>query len=211
MARESRNVSGTGLAIRRPGASKAVAASVNVKTGRGVVGVGELQTSGRDSVVGEEVGVVAKTVKVGSKVAQVVSAQVGGKRKVVSVRAGSQRVSDVSVQNFAGTRGVAGALVQPSLGLEAAAALVLKHRLPAISFRRHFVEAGGLLSYGSDQAEINRAVAAYVDRLLKGARVADLPVVQTSKTELVVNQKTARALGFVFPPLFLARVDEVIE
>ncbi len=109
MARESRNVSGTGLAIRRPGASKAVAASVNVKTGRGVVGVGELQTSGRDSVVGEEVGVVAKTVKVGSKVAQVVSAQVGGKRKVVSVRAGSQRVSDVSVQNFAGTRGVAGA------------------------------------------------------------------------------------------------------
>jgi putative ABC transport system substrate-binding protein len=109
------------------------------------------------------------------------------------------------------TRGVAGALVQPSLGLEAAAALVLKHRLPAISFRRHFVEAGGLLSYGSDQAEINREVAAYVDRLLKGARVADLPVVQTSKTELVVNQKTARALGFVFPPLFLARVDEVIE
>ncbi len=109
------------------------------------------------------------------------------------------------------TRGVGGVLVQPSLGLDTAAALALKHRLPAISFRRQFVEAGGLLSYGSDQAEINREVAVYVDRILKGARVADLPVVQTSKVELVINQKTARELGFVFPPLFLARVDEVIE
>lgn len=108
-------------------------------------------------------------------------------------------------------RAVDGVLVQPSLGLEAAAALVLKHRLPAISFRREFVEAGGLLSYGSDQAEINREVAVYVDRILKGARVADLPVMQTSKVELVINQKTAQALGIVFPPLFLARVDEVIE
>jgi putative ABC transport system substrate-binding protein len=108
-------------------------------------------------------------------------------------------------------RGVGGVLVQPSLGLEAAAALVLKHRLPAISFRRQFVEAGGLLSYGSDQTEINRKIVAYVDRILKGARVGDLPVVQTSKVELVINQKTAQALGFVFPLLFLARVDEVIE
>ena len=108
-------------------------------------------------------------------------------------------------------RAVGGVLVQPSLGFEAVAVLALKHRLPAISFRREFVEAGGLLSYGSDQAEINREVAVYVDRILKGARVADLPVLQTSKVELVVNQKTARALGIAFPPLFLARVDEVIE
>lgn len=108
-------------------------------------------------------------------------------------------------------RGVAGVLVQPSLGLEAAAALTLKNRLPAISFRREFVEVGGLLAYGADQTEINRGVASYVDRILKGARPADLPVVEASKVELVVNQKTARALGFAFPPLFLARVDEVIE
>ena len=108
-------------------------------------------------------------------------------------------------------RAVDGVLVQPSLGVEAAAALALKHRLPAISFRRDFVTAGGLLSYGSDQVEINRAVAAYVDRILKGARVADLPVVQTSKVELVINQKTARAFGIVFPPLILGIVDEVIE
>jgi putative ABC transport system substrate-binding protein len=108
-------------------------------------------------------------------------------------------------------RAVDGVLVQPSLGLEVAAALTLKHRLPAISFRRQFVDAGGLLSYGSDQAEINREVAVYVDRILKGRRVADLPVVQTSKVELLINQKTARALGIAFPAAFLARVDEVIE
>jgi len=108
-------------------------------------------------------------------------------------------------------RGVGGVLVQPSLGLEAAAVLSLKNRLPAISFRREFAEVGGLLSYGADQTEINRQVAVYVDRILKGARVADLPVMEASKVELVVNQRTARALGFVFPPLFLARVDEVIE
>jgi putative ABC transport system substrate-binding protein len=108
-------------------------------------------------------------------------------------------------------RGVDAVLVQPSLGLTAAAALALKNRLPAISFRREFVEAGGLLSYGADQGEINRGVAAYVDRILKGARPADLPVVQASKIELVVNRKTARELGIVLPPMFLARVDEVIE
>jgi putative tryptophan/tyrosine transport system substrate-binding protein len=108
-------------------------------------------------------------------------------------------------------RRVDAVLVQPSLGLQAAAALALQNRLPAISFRREFVEVGGLLSYGADQGEINRNVAAYVDRILKGAKPADLPVIQAAKIELVVNQKTARALGFVFPPMFLARVDEVIE
>jgi putative tryptophan/tyrosine transport system substrate-binding protein len=108
-------------------------------------------------------------------------------------------------------RGVDGLLVQPTLGLEAAARLALKNRVAAISFRREFVEAGGLLSYGADQIEVNRSIAAYVDRVLKGGRPADLPVVQSTKVELVVNRKTARALGFDFPPMFLARVDEVIE
>jgi putative ABC transport system substrate-binding protein len=108
-------------------------------------------------------------------------------------------------------RGVDGVSIQPSLGLEATAALALKHRLAAISFRREFAEVGGLMSYGADQAEINRAVAGYVDKILKGARPADLPVQQASRIELIVNQKTARALGLVFPPMFLARADEVIE
>jgi putative ABC transport system substrate-binding protein len=108
-------------------------------------------------------------------------------------------------------RGVDGVLVQPSLGLQATAALALKYRLAAISFRREFAEAGGLLSCGADQVEVNRAVAGCVDKILKGARPADLPVQQASRVELIVNQKTARVLGIALSPMFLARVDEVIE
>jgi putative tryptophan/tyrosine transport system substrate-binding protein len=108
-------------------------------------------------------------------------------------------------------RGVDGVLVQPSLSLTTAAALALQHRLPAASFRREFVEVGGLMSYGADQAEIFRLVASYVDKVLKGARPAGLPIQQPTRFELILNQKTAKALGLVFTPLFLARADEVIE
>lgn len=108
-------------------------------------------------------------------------------------------------------RGVDAALVQPSLGLQRAAELSVKSRLPAYSFRREFVESGGLLSYGGDQAELYRLVAGQLDRILKGAKPVDLPIEQSTKVELVVNRRTARALGIDFPPMFLARVDEVIE
>lgn len=108
-------------------------------------------------------------------------------------------------------RGVDGVLSQPTLGVAEAAQLALKHRLPAISFRRDFVEAGGLMSYGSDQAELNRVLAGQVDKVLKGVPPANIPVQQATRFELTVNLKTAKALGFVFPPLFLARADEVIE
>ena len=108
-------------------------------------------------------------------------------------------------------RGVDSVLIQPSLGFAPTVALALKLRLPAFSFRREFAEAGGLFAYGADQAEINRAVASSVDRILKGARPGDLPVQQASRFELVINQKTAKVLEFVLPPLFLARADEVIE
>jgi putative ABC transport system substrate-binding protein len=108
-------------------------------------------------------------------------------------------------------RGVDGVLVQPSLSLATAATLALQHRLPAVSFRREFVEVGGLMSYGADQADIFRLVASYVDKVLKGARPADLPVQLATRFELTLNQRTAKALGIVFAPLFLARADEVIE
>ena len=108
-------------------------------------------------------------------------------------------------------RGVDGVLVQPSLGLDRAAELALSHRLPAFSFQRKFAADGGLMTYGADQADLFRSMATYVDRILKGARPADLPVVMASRFELVINQKTARALGFVFSPMLLATVDEVIE
>lgn len=115
-----------------------------------------------------------------------------------------------AVEEMART-GVDAVLVQPSLGLQGAAALSVQHRLPAYSFRREFVEAGGLLSYGGDQAELHRLLASQIDRILKGAKPADLPVLQSDKVELVVNRKTAQALGIDFPAMFLARVDEVVE
>jgi putative tryptophan/tyrosine transport system substrate-binding protein len=108
-------------------------------------------------------------------------------------------------------RGVDGVLAQPTLGLEVAARLALERRLPAFSFRLEFVEAGGLMAYGADQADINRMVANHVVKILKGARPGDLPVQRATHYKLIVNQKTAAALGFAIPAPFLARVDEVIE
>lgn len=108
-------------------------------------------------------------------------------------------------------RGVDGVLVQPSLGLEVTAALALKYKLPAFSFRREFAEAGGLMAYGAVQLELNRVMASQVVKILKGARPGDLPVQQASRFELIVNQKSAMTLGFAIPAAFLARADEIIE
>jgi putative ABC transport system substrate-binding protein len=108
-------------------------------------------------------------------------------------------------------RGVDGVLVQPSLPLAMAATLAVKSRLAAVSYFREFALAGGLISLGADQADIFRTVAGYVDRVLKGTKTTDLPVQQVTKFELVVNQKTARALGLTLSPMFLIRADEVIE
>jgi putative tryptophan/tyrosine transport system substrate-binding protein len=89
--------------------------------------------------------------------------------------------------------------------------LALEHKLPTLFARREQAEKGGLISYGPDRGELNRRAASYVDKILKGARPQDLPVQQPTKFELVINLRTAHALGLAIPPTLLARADDVIE
>ncbi|MGB9297536.1 MAG: ABC transporter substrate-binding protein, partial [Pseudolabrys sp.] len=94
---------------------------------------------------------------------------------------------------------------------EQLAALSLRHAVPAIYQYPQFAAAGGLISYGSDETEYYRLIGAYAGRILKGEKPGDLPVVQSTKVELILNLKTAKALGLNVPNTLIGRADEVIE
>ncbi|MBX9823730.1 MAG: ABC transporter substrate-binding protein [Xanthobacteraceae bacterium] len=102
-------------------------------------------------------------------------------------------------------------IVQPSLPSKRAAELALQHRVPAVSVPRWFADEGGLMSYSAIYADLFHKAAVYVDKILKGAQPADLPVEQPTRFQLVINMKTARALGITVPATLLARADEVID
>ena len=143
---------------------------------------------------------------------QSVAPSVGVEVSPVNVRDAGEIERDVAA--FA--RGANGGLIVTSSALAAfhrdlIITLAARHRLPAVYYLRVFVTSGGLISYGPDLIDQYRRAAGYVDRILKGEKPADLPVQAPTKYELVINLKTAKALGLEVPTTLLARADEVIE
>jgi putative ABC transport system substrate-binding protein len=102
-------------------------------------------------------------------------------------------------------------IIQPLLATPHAAALAVQHHLPAMSLPPTFAEAGGLMTYASNRAENWRGIATYVDKILKGTKPADLPVLRAMKFDLVINLKTAQSLGITIPPSLLFQADRVIQ
>jgi putative ABC transport system substrate-binding protein len=115
--------------------------------------------------------------------------------------AAREKVEAVIVQNSAPTQA----------NLRLTVELAAQHRLPAIYASKEFVDAGGLVTYGVSYPDLYRRAAAYVDKIFKGAKPSDLPIEQPTKFELVLNLKTAKALGLTVPPGLLVAADEVIE
>jgi len=113
------------------------------------------------------------------------------------------------------TEGASGIIVPPDYvtfwNRKRFADAAVKQRLPGCYWTREYVEAGGLLTYSADTTEYRRRAATFIDKILKGAKPADLPVEQPTKFELVINLKTAKALGLTIPPSLLLRADQVIE
>src|SRR5262245_21302833 len=146
-------------------------------------------------------------------VIQSVAPSIGLEVKPINIRAAAAEMQG-AIAAFA--RSPTGGLVVTSGSLalhhrELIIALAARHKLPAVYYRRYFVTSGGLISYGPDLTDQYRRAAGYVDRILKGEKPADLPVQAPTKYELVINLKTAKALGLEVAPTLLARADEVIE
>jgi putative ABC transport system substrate-binding protein len=135
-------------------------------------------------------------------------------QRIEILQAGTERDIDTAFARLIDMGGAALLVAPNSLFVTQAnqlVALAAGHAIPTLYWRREFVEAGGLMSYGSNLADALRVAGVYAGRILRGAKPADLPVQQPTKFELVINLKTAKALGLTIPETFLTRADEVIE
>ena len=130
--------------------------------------------------------------------------------EIQQIMFGSAEELDVAFAEIRKNR-IDAVIVQPSLVARGAAEFALKHHVPALSVPRWFAEQGGLMSYGPIFADLYRQSAIYVDKILKGTKPADLPIVQATKFELVINMKTAKTFGLTIPPSLLLRANEVIH
>jgi len=143
--------------------------------------------------------------------------EAAGERLGLSVRIGESREpSDLkAVLTLAADQGVQAVVLisDPLLYTHRSAivALATTRRLPVIGWQSHLAESGALLSYGANTADVLRRASTYVDKILSGAKPADLPIEQPTKFELVINLRTAKTLGLTIPPTLLVRADEVIE
>jgi putative ABC transport system substrate-binding protein len=139
---------------------------------------------------------------------QVAAKRTGVQLFVVDVR----RPQEVDAAFSALTKQRVGAvIVDGALTAWQAAELAVQHRLPSLSNQRHFVDSGGLMSHGAQLADVHRRAASYVDKILKGAKPGNLPVEQPTRFELVINLRTAKALGLTIAPSLLLRADHAIE
>jgi putative ABC transport system substrate-binding protein len=147
-------------------------------------------------------------------VRQIQAERVPGVVELVAMPVGSDSEMEAAIRALAQAPG-SGLMFGPDpfnqVRIRQIAQMAERNRLPAVSVYRPFTTEGGLMAYGPDTADVFRRSASYVDRILKGAKPADLPVQQPTKFEFIINLKTAKALGLTVPPTLLAVADEVIE
>jgi len=130
--------------------------------------------------------------------------------EIVAIMVGADLELDAAFSTMVAGK-IEAVIVQPSLPLEHSADLALRNRIPAVSPLAQFPEAGGLMAYSGKAGEGERRAAVFVDKILKGAKPADLPVEQPTRFQLVINLKTGKALGLTIPQTIMGRADEVIE